>query len=302
MKLSSLFTKIKKKPNKIIMIISVIIGLFLILGAIGVWAELTRAGKIQNYLGIEDLCPAKQVTPPLTPSSSPDIAKKTKINCPPDLKPQQDCGVIGTGDGKTEVRCGEWKCVPLNYIPPVMKPVIYLYPTNPQPVNVKIKYKGDLTVTYPEYNNGWDVIAYPDGKIINTSDQKEYSYLFWEGKDKNAEYDLSTGFIVPGSETAEFLQDKLAKLGLTPKEYNEFIVYWLPQMQSNKYNLIHFATKEEYNDRAILDITPQPNSMLRVFMVFKKIDNNNLNINPQEIKSFERNGFAVIEWGGTEVK
>ena len=45
---------------------------------------------------------------------------------------------------------------------------------------------------------------------------KEYSYLFWEGV-SNAEYDLSKGWCVPGDETAEFLQETLAALGLTPK-------------------------------------------------------------------------------------
>lgn len=182
------------------------------------------------------------------------------------------------------------------------KPVIYLYPEQEQNIDVKLSYSGNLTVSYPEYKNGWQVIAYPDGKIINLEDGKEYSYLFWEGEDKNANYDLSTGFIVEGSETVKFLQDKLSKLGLTPKEYNEFIVYWLPQMQNNNFNLIHFATKQEYNNRTVLDIAPKQDSMLRVFMVFKGLEDDNVNIQPQELKSFNRNGFVVVEWGGTEIK
>ena len=47
------------------------------------------------------------------------------------------------------------------------------------------------------------------------------------------EYDFSTGFCVPGSGTAEFLEDALGKLGLNRTEANEFIVYWLPLMQEN---------------------------------------------------------------------
>ena len=182
------------------------------------------------------------------------------------------------------------------------KPVIYLYPEQEQNIDVKLGYSGTLTVSYPEYNNGWQVTAYPDGKIINIDDGKEYSYLFWEGEDKNANYDLSTGFIVEGSETVKFLQNKLSKLGLTPKEYNEFIVYWLPRMQNNNFNLIHFATKQEYDNRAVLDIAPKQDSMLRVFMVFKGLEDDNVNIQPQELKSFNRTGFVVVEWGGTEIK
>jgi hypothetical protein len=188
------------------------------------------------------------------------------------------------------------------YFPSIDKPVIYLYPTKTEIVSVNLDFSGDLTLTYPEYDNGWEVEASPDGSLINLRDNKEYSYLYWEGVDNGAKYDMSSGFIVRGSETAEFLQDSLSKLGLIPKEYNEFIVYWLPQMINNKYNLIHFASKSEYDDRAILNIKPTPDSILRVFMVFKSLSDNNIHVKAQEIKGFDRKGFAVVEWGGTEIR
>lgn len=71
-------------------------------------------------------------------------------------------------------------------------------------------------------------------------------------------------------------------------------------MKDNKYNLVHFADKE-YTDTAPLSITPKPDSILRVFMVFKPLDKE-IEVIPQEIKSFDRTGFSVIEWGGTELK
>jgi len=83
--------------------------------------------------------------------------------------------------------------------------------------------------------------------------------------------DLTKGFVVRGEDTAIFLQQMLSRMGLTPKEYNEFIVYWYPQMKNNKYNLIHFAG-EEYTDLAKLTITPKPDSILRVFMVYKPLE------------------------------
>ncbi len=179
------------------------------------------------------------------------------------------------------------------------KPVIYLYPTSEQSVSVKLDYKGELTCTYPEYKDGWNVIAEPDGTLTNIENKREYSYLYWEGISKN-QWDMSKGFVVKGEDTEEFLQEKLEYMGLTPREYNEFIVYWLPIMQENKYNLITFAG-EEYENLAKLNITPKPDSILRVMMLFKSLDKP-IEIEEQEIKSFERNGFTVIEWGGTEVK
>ena len=114
------------------------------------------------------------------------------------------------------------------------------------------------------------------------------------------QWNFSTGFVVKGSDTATFLQEKLSFMGLTPREYNEFIVYWLPQMQSNEYNLISFQG-EMYENYAMLNITPAPDSILRIFMAFKPIKEA-FDIPEQELKPFERNGFTVIEWGGTKLR
>jgi|GEM_PF-796107 len=180
------------------------------------------------------------------------------------------------------------------------KPVIYLYPEEVTDVNVRVKFPdGRFTCTYPDYGDGWNVIAHPDGTIINKVDGREYSYLYWEGE-SSTKWDLSNGFVVKGSDTVAFLQDKLEYLGLTPQEYNEFIVYWLPLMQNNPYNLITFQSAL-YEKSALLDISPKPDSLLRVFMVYKPLKDY-IEIPEQELESFNRKGFSVIEWGGTCVK
>ena len=176
------------------------------------------------------------------------------------------------------------------------KPIIYLYPTEKTDVSISLDLDGKLTCTYPEYYNGWNVTAYPDGKVINKADGKEYSYLYWEGETQ-AKYDFSKGFVVKGEDTAEFLQEKLSYMGLTPKEYNEFIVYWLTQMQDNKYNLVTFQG-EAYTDSAKLNINPTPDSMLRIFMAYKPLAKS-IEIEEQELETFQRKGFTVVEWGGS---
>ena len=183
-----------------------------------------------------------------------------------------------------------------------LKPVIYLYPKNPTDVTVALNYHGILDYSYPSYDStigGWSVKAYPDGTIINHADNQEYSYLFWEGHG-DWSYDFSNGFVVKGSDTASFLRDKLSLIGLTPREYNEFIVYWLPKLLNNPYNLISFQ-QEAYTDNAALTITPAPDSMLRVFMAVKPITSP-VNIKPQTLTPFDRHGFTVVEWGGALVQ
>ena len=178
------------------------------------------------------------------------------------------------------------------------KPVIYLYPEQETTVSVSLDYAGTLTATYPAYENGWTVTAEPDSTLYDENGD-EYSYLFWEGEN-NTDYDFSTGFCVAGADTADFLREKLAEIGLTPREYNEFIVYWLPKMQDNPYNLISFQS-EAYTDAAKLDIDPTPDSVLRVFMAWKPLGRPQ-NIEPQTFTPFARDGFTVVEWGGCEVK
>ncbi len=175
------------------------------------------------------------------------------------------------------------------------KPVIYLYPTQPTQCTVTVGYPL-FTYTYPKYDNGWRVTAYPDGRLVNKADGSEHYYLFWEGKER-VNWDFASGFVVKGKDTEKFLREKLAFMGLTPREYNDFITYWVPQMQGADYNLITFAGAQ-YEALAPLTVTPAPDSVLRVHMVFKTLDAP-VEIPEQTLKPFERKGFTVVEWGGT---
>ena len=177
------------------------------------------------------------------------------------------------------------------------KPVIYLYPEEETEVSVRLDYDGDLTCTYPAYDGGWTVTAAPGGTLTDAAGQT-YNYLYWEGATRT-EYDFSQGFCVPGGDTAAFLEDALARLGLTRREANEFMVYWLPRMEPNPYNLIAFQS-EAYTDCARLTVVPEPDSLLRVFMAWRPLDAP-VDVPAQEFPAFDRSGFAVVEWGGTEL-
>jgi len=178
------------------------------------------------------------------------------------------------------------------------KPVIYLYPETETDVSVKLILDGKLICTYPAYNTGWKVNAAPDGTLTDAKGQT-YNYLYWEGQ-TNAQWDMTEGFCVKGEETAAFLEEALAKLGLNRREANEFIVYWLPLMERNPYNMISFQT-DIYAHAAQLQIDPEPDTLIRVFMAWKAADAL-AELPEQELATPERNGFTVVEWGGTELK
>ncbi len=178
------------------------------------------------------------------------------------------------------------------------KPVIYLYPEEETKVSVSLDYDGELTCTYPSYEDGWEVTAKPDGTLYDAKG-KEYNYLYWEGL-QSTEFDFSKGFVVAGEDTAAFLEDSLDKLGLTRKEANEFIVYWLPQLQENKWNLISFQG-ETYTHTAVLKINPKPDTIIRVFMAAKPLEEYR-EVEAQILTAPDRKGFTVVEWGGTYIK
>ena len=189
-------------------------------------------------------------------------------------------------------------CEPYGPVAPE-KPVIYLYPETPTEVSVTLTLNGRLTCTYPDYDKGWDSFtAHPDGTLV-FPDGKEYYCLYWEGI-QNAEWDFSQGFCVKGKDTAAFLEWALAEQGLTPREANEFIIYWLPRMQDNPYNVIAFQT-DAYTDTAVLDITPKPDSLLRIMMAYYPSDEA-VEIDAQSFAGFERKGFVAVEWGGAEME
>ena len=96
-----------------------------------------------------------------------------------------------------------------------------------------------------------------------------------------------------------FLTDALEQLGLNASERAEFLDYWVPLMRGNDWNLIAFQSSN-YEEAAPLTITPAPDSLLRVFMAWKALEEP-VEIAPQTLGPFVREGFAAVEWGGTQV-
>ena len=170
------------------------------------------------------------------------------------------------------------------------KPMIYLYPEKEEIVTVTLGNPSYLTNTYPSYEDNWMVMAYPDGTLKNISTGREYYGLYWEGSHHTA-YVHDTGFIVKGENALSFLEEKLSILGLTDREANEFIVYWLPKLQES----------EEINSYMPLTITPTPDSIIRIQMDYLPLTQP-IPIKEQQLVPAKREGFQVVEWGGSFIK
>ncbi len=176
-----------------------------------------------------------------------------------------------------------------------LKPIIYLYPTTETKINIKLWTPENLSHTYPKYNpEKWrNVVAQPNGDLEDIDTWRKLYALYREWKSDN-ETNFDEWFVVAWKDTIPFLEEKLAILWLNEREAEEFIVYRLPQMENNKWNLTRFEIKSEQDENMPLNITPKPDTVIRVMMDWKSIDEP-VDIPEQQLITPERTWFTVVE-------
>ena len=176
------------------------------------------------------------------------------------------------------------------------KPILYLYPTEDTQISVKLEHPELLLTTYPKYNNGWNVFVKTNGDMYDASG-KYYYGLYWDEVDKS-NVNFKEGFYVTSDKAIDFLEEKLSIIGLSDRERNEFIMYWLPVLEKNKQSLVYFEFTDEIEAHQKLMIHPKPDSLLRVRIHIKKVSKY-VDIKEEKLPTFVRNGFVAVEWGGS---
>ncbi|QRV96134.1 ubiquitin family protein [Ceratobasidium sp. AG-Ba] len=236
------------------------------------------------------------------------------------------------------------------------KPVIYLFPpvsTSDVRVDLALTSAWEFSVLYPPTSIkstveggqtiAWTVDAKPDGTLLEHGTGREVSYLFWEAHTKPAlplsptvsrpgspvqdaieAFDPSRPIIAPTNsvvlpldQVTGYIDDVLLSLGLHTEARCSFITYWLPDLQRHKHIALRFLPQNQYESAAPMRVTPSPDVTTRVFMLFRGIEESNLDlwggavkgvgewkdivgVNVQ--KATDTNIFRVLEWGGMEVK
>ena len=188
----------------------------------------------------------------------------------------------------------------------VFKPIVYLYGQAGQNVNVKFGYPGLITTSYPEYSvdDGWNVTIQDDGSLYDASIGRSLYALYWEGKTGSKWIHYDEGFVVHRDSLIPFLERTLDQLGLSEREAEEFIIYWLPQLQESEYNYIYFESPSEIEANMPLMVDPAPDHVIRVMMTWKPLQYS-IDIPAQELavvdrEEIEKSDFYVVEWGGTK--
>ncbi|KAK2465868.1 hypothetical protein APHAL10511_001509 [Amanita phalloides] len=196
----------------------------------------------------------------------------------------------------------------------------------------------------------WDVFAEPDGKL-RLSDGLEVSYLYWEAETRAVpgiatppvsrpqtpaldlvvaqRFDPARPVLTPQdsvllrvpADLTKYLDQALLAMGLHTEARTSFITYWLPSFVKHEYIALRFLEQSVYESAARLDITPHPDVVTRVFMLFRGVASRDLaiwteaeqrandmhvaewgtiiGVNVEKMKREDL--FRVLEWGGMEV-
>ena len=178
----------------------------------------------------------------------------------------------------------------------IAKPILYLYPKKTTKVTVSFEHPEYLETTYPKFIDKWEVKAHSNGDLYDNNGAYYYG-LYWDEKQVHS-VDFSTGYYVDKDNAIDFLEKKLSYIGLSRREANEFIMYWLPILEKNEKNLVYFELTEERESYNKINIEPKPDSLLRLVIHIKKVDKK-VDIPKQNLTKFQRKGFVAVEWGGT---
>lgn len=190
---------------------------------------------------------------------------------------------------------------------PACKPAIYLYPEETREVRVRVEPEGELTKAIPEYpEEGWEVVAEPDGRLREYRSDRSYNYLFYEAEIEKLRVP-ERGWVVGGEELGEFFGEVLGRLGLSGREIGDFREYWEPKLEdegrrtedgNGEWWFVGLVEGEELERVEKVEIEPEPDTFIRVRFIFEKL-NAPFSIEPPVLaEKLEREGFVAVDWGG----
>lgn len=270
----------------------------------------TLTPKISQSPSTGPYCPPESIKPEGSNCKCP-FEEEEFAACPAENNSPLKC----PGDTEPIEENGKWYCWQPNELGKssptpapgcrilcIGKPVVYLYPTKPTSVSVTVEAPGAVIASDPLYpDGGWkNVLAYPDGTLFYKG--KKYSELFYETLITKKIDMPEEGIIIPSEELESTLRSATARLGLIPKEQDEFLEYWVPVLRNlqSPYILFSVLPPEIKDSVDRLIITPEPDTRIEIIAYFKPLDKP-INISPLHLPQMppKRVGFTEVEWGGT---
>ncbi len=174
------------------------------------------------------------------------------------------------------------------------EPVLYLYPVSQQKVSVKLNIDGKLSSAIPDYDESWELIANPDGKLLFGN--ATFPHLFYEA-DLIVSSIPENGWTVKKADLEPWMNNTLKKLGFNEIEISDFKSYWLKQLNKHETYDVFLMPENFINKKLGLEINPKPDTLIRALFYFKETTAPT-KLLPPRITTPKRSGFVAVEWGG----
>lgn len=179
----------------------------------------------------------------------------------------------------------------------VYKPNIYIYPEETTPVTVTFRYPGGLTKTIPDYSGNWSVIADPDGKLHDG--EKDWDFLFYECITDVSDLSFEEGYMIAADNRYEQLAQLIASYGFNEQETKDFADFWDEKLEKGVGYAVYPMLTEVVDELMPVEVLPAPANLSRLWFAFQKEGTPEREASPVV---FDRDGYAVLEWGGLFIR
>ncbi|CAE6332272.1 unnamed protein product [Rhizoctonia solani] len=214
-------------------------------------------------------------------------------------------------------------------------------------IQIRVDNESDTLLTPPKRTSNVDPTSVEPAPLPDQTTKREVAYLFWEAhtnprllpsppvtrpntpvETPSLAFDPADPYLLPSQsallpfeKVTSYIDDVLLALGLHTEARTSFITYWLPNLSKHKYIALKFLPQGEYEKAAPLNITPAPEVMTRVFMLFRGVEESQVEFWSDAVemackdstiwrdivgieieKVLDKSLFRVLEWGGMEVK
>ncbi len=169
-------------------------------------------------------------------------------------------------------------------------PNLYLYPETTTEVSVRLGFPqgGEVWVSDPPYDDGWQVTVDPDGII-----DEAWGFLFYEAR-LPRRVQTDQGWVLGGGGLEAQLRNLLSRLGFQGREIDDFVEYWIPELGSADW---WAAYPMEPEALVTLNIDPAPRRIHRVWLYLEPLTGPVSLPEPAATGPVDREGFFAAEWG-----
>lgn len=175
----------------------------------------------------------------------------------------------------------------------IRKPNIYIYPVDEIKLSVKINFPsgGKVIESIPIYDGVWEVFVDTNG-LIN----EEYRYLFYECDvpDLNQK---EMGWLVKRENLETFFLNNMEHHGFNVVEINDFIEYWIPQLNGSEYFEIYPQYESTIEKMVTIEFSETPKHFFRLFYFIQGRPDKNIEMTAPNIEIGKREDFFAFEWG-----